>query len=285
MPPIDTLSLDEIIHYRAKQALFPQLLDKYYLHSPIASMQPKISFSHSAKASLSHTSLETRDYIVKSFDPIFPLLSVNEFVCMQAAQACGLEPPKHYLSENLGTYVVERFDRTNEGLKLGFEDFNTLMKKPNIPSEKYSSSYENVLKATYLYTGCFSEVEKMYKQIVFSCLIGNRDAHLKNFGLLYSSDMQNIVIAPPYDITHTLIYKNTDSKIALKLAGTKAFPTLSQLIKLAESNLFRIRNPKDIIESFAEHILHYIHHLNEIQLFKGLRESIENAVSNVMTSK
>lgn len=285
LPPIDPLSLDDIISDRTKHVLFPQLVENYYLHSPIAGMQPKIAFSHLSKASLSDDSPRGWDYIVKSFDPIFPLLTVNEFVCMQAAQACGLEPPKHYLSENLEMYIVKRFDRTNEGFKLGFEDFSTLMKKPNIPSSKYSSSYESLLKATYLYTGSRAEVEKMYKQIVFNCLIGNGDAHLKNFGLIYSSDMQNIVVAPPFDITHTLIYENNDSKMALKLAGTKAFPTLSQLVKLAESNLFKIRNSRGIIDSFAELILHYLRYSNEVQLLKGLRESIESALSNVMTSK
>lgn len=34
---------------------------------------------------------------------------------MEAARACGLEPPKTYLSENLETYVVERFDKNHDG--------------------------------------------------------------------------------------------------------------------------------------------------------------------------
>jgi serine/threonine-protein kinase HipA len=42
-----------------------------------------------------------------------------------------------------------------------------------------TGSYEALLNATYLYTGSSIEVEKMYKYIVFNCLIGNGDAHLK----------------------------------------------------------------------------------------------------------
>ena len=67
------------------------------------------------------------------------------------------------------------------------------MKKSNDPSAKYTSSYETLLKATYLYTGSTSEVEKMYKYFVFNCLIGNGEAHLKNFALQYSPDLQNIL--------------------------------------------------------------------------------------------
>ena len=107
-----------------------------------------------------------------------------------------------------------------------------------------------------------SEVEKMYKYIVFNCLIGNGEAHLKNFALQYSPDMQNIFVSPPFDITHTLIYESIDNKMALKLAGSKMFPDLSHLIKLAESDHFRIRNPKEIIESFSENILDYLHTSN-----------------------
>lgn len=158
------------------------------------------------------------------------------------------------------------------------------MKKSNDPDAKYTGSYETLLKATYLYTRSATEVEKMYKYIVFNCLIGNGDAHLKNFALQYSADMQNIFVSPPFDITHTLIYASIDNKMALKLAGSKAFPDLTSLIKLAESDQFRIRNPKEIIEYFSENILDYLRTSNEVQLFDVLRASLEGSISNIMTS-
>ncbi len=282
LPEADSLSLGEILSYRSNEPLFPQLLEKYYLRTSLAGMQPKVSIPNAITVQTDIT-VQQRDLIVKSFDSEFPLLTVNEFVCMQAARQCGLEPPKAYLSENLETYVVERFDSSNDGTKLGYEDFTTLMKKSNDPNAKYTGSYETLLKATYIYTGSAAEVEKMYKYIVFNCLIGNGEAHLKNFALQYSPDMQNIFVSPPFDITHTLIYESIDNKMALKLAGSKMFPDLSHLIKLAESDHFRIRNLKEIIESFSENILDYLHTSNEVQLFDGLRTSIERSISNIMT--
>ncbi|NCI76984.1 type II toxin-antitoxin system HipA family toxin [Acinetobacter kanungonis] len=283
LPEAESLSLSEILSYRSKEPLFPQLLDKYSLRTSLAGMQPKVSIPNSNTVQPDST-VQQRDLIVKSFDSEFPLLTVNEFVCMQAAQHCGLEPPKAYLSENLETYVVERFDRSCNGTKLGYEDFTTLMKKSNDPCAKYTSSYETLLKATYLYTSSVAEVEKMYKYIVFNCLIGNGDAHLKNFALQYSPDMKNIFVSPPFDITHTLIYASIDNQMALKLAGSKVFPKLSHLIKLAESDQFRIRNPKAIIEFLSGNILDYLRISNEVQLFDGLRTSIERSISNVMTT-
>ena len=284
LPKAEALSLSEILSYRSKEPLFPQLLEKYALRTSLAGMQPKVSIPNANTVQTDRT-VQQRDLIVKSFDSEFPLLTVNEFVCMQAAQHCGLEPPKAYLSENLETYVVERFDKTSDGTKLGYEDFTTLMKKSNDPCAKYTSSYETLLKATYLYTSSVAEVEKMYKYIVFNCLIGNGDAHLKNFALQYSSDMKNIFISPPFDLTHTLIYKSIDNKMALKLAGSKAFPDRTHLIKLAESDQFRIRNSKAIIESLSENILDYLRTSNEVQLFYGLRTSIERSISTIMTSR
>ena len=283
LPEADSLSLGEILSYHSNEPLFPQLLEKYYLRTSLAGMQPKVSIPNAITVQTDIT-VQQRDLIVKSFDSEFPLLTVNEFVCMQTARQCGLEPPKAYLSENLETYVVERFDSFNDGTKLGYEDFTTLMKKSNDPNAKYTGSYETLLKATYIYTGSAAEVEKMYKYIVFNCLIGNGDAHLKNFALQYSADMKNIFVSPPFDITHTLIYESIDNKMALKLSGSKAFPDLSHLIKLAESDQFRIRNPKEIIESFSENILNYLQTSNEVQLFNGLRTSIEHSISKIMTS-
>ena len=283
LPVSESLNLSDILSYRSKEPLFTQLLDKYYLKTSLAGMQPKVSIPN-ANTVQTDRAVPQKDLIVKSFDAEFPLLTVNEFVCMQAARHCGLEPPKTYLSENLETYVVERFDKSNDGTKLGYEDFTTLMKKSNEPNAKYTSSYEALLKATYLYTGSAAEVEKMYKYIVFNCLIGNGDANLKNFALQYSPDMKNIFVSLPFDLTHTLIYESIDHKMALKLAGSKAFPDRSHLIKLAESDRFRIRNPKAIIEFLSENILDYLRTSNEVQLFDGLRTSIERSISNVMVT-
>ncbi|MCW8773019.1 type II toxin-antitoxin system HipA family toxin [Acinetobacter baumannii] len=115
LPETESLNLSDILSYRSKEPLFPQLLDKYYLRTSLAGMQPKVSIPNANTVQTDRT-VHQRDLIVKSFDAEFPLLTVNEFVCMQAAQHCGLEPPKTYLSENLETYVVERFDKTSDGV-------------------------------------------------------------------------------------------------------------------------------------------------------------------------
>lgn len=282
LPEVEIVSLDEILNYNSQVPLFPQLLEKYYLRNSLAGVQPKVSIPN--VTSLTERTVQQKDLIVKSYDTDFDLLTVNEFVCMEAARHCGLQPPKTYLSANLETYIIERFDKAADGTKLGYEDFTTLLKRSNGPNEKYKGSYENLLKATYLYTRSEAEVTKMYKHIVFNCLIGNGDAHLKNFALQYTPDMSDIFVSPPFDITHTLIYKNIDDQLALKISGSKRFPTKVELLKLAESPEFRIRNAKEIIENFSDQITDYLKSSNEVQCLDGLRESIEQNLSKLMTT-
>ncbi|RJL30213.1 type II toxin-antitoxin system HipA family toxin [Pectobacterium polaris] len=277
-PDAEPISLSDILTYQGVDPLFPQLLEKYYLRNSLAGVQPKVSISKTDRT------LEQKDLIVKSFDDEFPLLTVNEFVCMEAAKYCRLNAPQVYLSENLETFVIERFDRP-DGVALGYEDFTTLLKKPNTPDAKYTGSYETLLKATLIYTGSLSEVEKMYQYIVFNCLIGNGDAHLKNFALQYTQDMKNIFVSPIYDVTHTLIYDSIDNKMALKLANSKVFPDKNHLLSLAESQHFKIRGAKEMIESTADGILEYIEQSSEISLFDGLKTSIAQSVSTVMTTQ
>ena len=277
LPEAESIPLNEILHYQGQTPLFPQLLEKCYLRNSLAGVQPKVSILNTDRT------IEQKDLIVKAFDDEFPLLTVNEYVCMEAARRCGLEPPKTYLSENLETFVIERFDKP-EGKLLGYEDFTTLMKRPNSPDAKYTGSYEALLEATYLYTNSLDEVYKMYRYLVFNCLIGNGDAHLKNFALQYTPDMQQVFVSPPFDITHTLIYDTIDNKMALKLKGSKVFPNKKHLIELAASNSFKLRGAEAIIDSTAEGILDYLEQSEEVKLLKGLKKSIIHSVNKAMSS-
>lgn len=290
VPDIEPIELSDILTYHGKESLVMQLLEKYYLKSVLSGMQPKVNIPNSQYSHFQYSHRTDQmeyqpDLIVKSFEAEFPLLTVNEFVCMGAAKACGLAPPPTYLSENLQTYVIERFDRDSSGVKLGFEDFTTLLKKSNAPDAKYSGSYESLLKATQVYTQSYLEYEKMYKYIVFSCLIGNGDAHLKNFALQYTPDMKAVFLSPPFDITHTLIYDSIDHQMALNMNNSKAFPSLEQLVKLADigNGNFKIHQPKRIVEAMAEQIYSFLATSQEVLLIKGLRGSIEKSVSDIMS--
>lgn len=271
IPPAvtDPLSLQEILTWQSEEALFPQLLERYYLNGLVSGVQPKVLVPVAEKSVISQP-----DVIVKTFDDEFDLLTVNEFVCMSAAKACGLAPPEFWLSEDRSCFVIERFDR-RDGVTLAFEDFTVLMGKSS--EHKYQSSYETLLKAIAVFTRSQAEIDRGYQYIVFSCLIGNGDAHLKNFAVQYEANREEVVLAPPYDITHTLIYPTSDNKMALKMDNAKSFPGQDTLKKLGQSA--GIKKPEQVIEAMADRIQGYLDDAAELELMGGLKASLESALA------
>lgn len=283
-PAAEKLSIDDILKYKGEKPLFPQLLEKYYLRNMVSGVQPKVILSIDSMG----RSVEQQNVIVKAADSNFPLLTVNEYVCMEAARACHLDVPNTYLADNLETFIIERFDNI-DGIAYGYEDFTTLMKKSNSTDAKYQSSYETLLRAVMLFTNSIKEVEKTYSYIVFNCLIGNGDAHLKNFALQYSPDMKHIFVSPLFDVTHTQIYAHKyhviDNKMALKLNKTKQFPDHEQLLRLGiEAGIPKIK-VLQVIENLADGIVSYLNQSTEVLLFDGLKESIMQSVFTGTGSK
>ena len=65
--------------------------------------------------------------------------------------------------------------------------------------------------------------------MVINTLVQNGDAHLKNFGLLYEN-IQNIWLAPAYDVVCTTVYIQKDIP-ALHLLGSKKWWKEKHLLK------------------------------------------------------
>jgi len=265
--PVDyeQLQLNDILQWQGSEPLFQELLERYYLRGMLSGVQPKVLVPVEGRPTIAQ-----RDVIVKTFDEEFDLLTVNEYVCMSAAKACGLAPPSFWLSDDRRSFVIERFDRDGEQ-QLGFEDFTVLTGR-----SKYSGSYETLLQAVADYTQDPTQVALAYKLIVFNCLVGNGDAHLKNFALQYRLG-EAPTLTPPYDLTHTLIYPTIDKRMALKMDGAKHFPDRKTLIKLGAGA--GLRRSANIIDEVADRLADFITDCAHIALIPGFRGSLETAVA------
>ena len=120
--------------------------------------------------------------------------------------------------------LVERFDRTSSGEKLRMEEFAQILNKPcgNSYSGKYQGSYEEIALAIKEFSSFpVIDLERFFRQLVFSILVGNCDAHFKNFALIETNT--GLRLAPAYDILNTLLYpeKGYSSQLALEIAGAK----------------------------------------------------------------
>lgn len=209
-------SLSEILTYPDAVELFNELMARHALHSGISGVQPKVMLE-----AIDRATVPSASYIIKSWGSDYPDLAANEFFCMMAAKKAGLPVPEFHLSENGGLFVMKRFDLTEDGKQLGFEDFCSLQALGT--EQKYSSSYERVAKSIKDFVSpelLPAAREQFFSTLVLSSMVQNGDAHLKNFGVLYEDPKGNISLAPVYDIVTTTVYIKKDVP-ALSLAGTK----------------------------------------------------------------
>lgn len=110
---------------------------------------------------------------------------------------------------------IKRFDRGSNNERIHFEEFNSLLNKRN--DDKYDASYDDIGRFIRNCTLCPNPDQTcltVFKRILAYILIGNTDAHLKNFAMFHTNG--SLVLTPMYDIVSTSFYPKC-SQLALKL--------------------------------------------------------------------
>ena len=217
---------------------FNHLLNMFLKKNAISGVQPKTLAILKDKEKLS-----IKNYIIKTWGEEFPYLAENEYICLKTLEFAGIKTPKIHLSKNKKFLVVERFDSEQEG----FEEVLSLMGKTR--RFKYSGSYEQVAKTIYRYVSDPGEMEDFFKLIVMNYLLKNGDAHLKNFGLLFSDDFSKVRLSPAYDVVTTTAYVFKD-KPALTMFGRKKW-YYDELVKFGEKYCL-LSNAKKLYDECIE---------------------------------
>jgi serine/threonine-protein kinase HipA len=222
-PPTSGESLDEILAWDGAEDLFVELVDRYILRAGISGVQPKVLVPERLHAPEQKFTSKTNDLIIKSGRDEFPGLAINEYLCMSIARDAGLPVPPFYLSQNHKLFIMRRFDRDEHLNPLGFEDMTSLMGLS--AEQKYTKSYAAIAKAVRVFCAPEyqrSSLDQLFDSVALSCIVGNGDAHLKNFGVLYNDPVKSDTrLAPAYDIVNTTAYIPEDT-LALDLSGNKS---------------------------------------------------------------
>lgn len=115
--------------------------------------------------------------------------------------------------------IIPRFDRTLTGKRLcHFEEFNQLLGHHS-GDDKYEGSYESMGQFILAQDHCAPvEAFRLYRRILVCLLIGNTDAHFKNFAMFHSNE--GLKLTPMYDLVASSIYPEYQS-IALYLCGLR----------------------------------------------------------------
>jgi len=270
-------NLAEILQWQGKQPLFEELVDKYLLQTSISGVQPKILVRDQ------RATFHTPGLIIKSGLDEYPGLAINEFFCMSAALKCGLKVPEFHLSDDHKLFVIQRFDLAPDGRRIGLEDFSVLLGEST--KDKYSGSYETLARVIEMYSAKpRQDIEIFFRILVLSSLVGNGDAHKKNFSLIYD-DIQapeTIRLSPVYDIISTLPYFKHDTP-ALKMNGNKKqFPSQIELQRFG--NKLGVKKTQETIGKLAQLITDTLADHKELlekspQIANSIRASISRCMS------
>jgi serine/threonine-protein kinase HipA len=175
-----------------------------------------------------HGALST--HILKPTSPLYPDIVQNEAFCMRLAAASGLNVARVSVGKAEGTeYLsIERYDRFSSPAGLGRrhqEDFCQALNR--LPDRKYQVEGGPTLKQSFglmrdVSSAAVLDLHALLDAVIFNCLIGNNDAHGKNFSILYAQGDDGATLArlaPLYDLICTVKYEGLSKDMAMKLGG------------------------------------------------------------------
>jgi serine/threonine-protein kinase HipA len=193
----------------------------------LSGIQPKLQLSKDAHGRYTFVAKRGRQHFIGKLPaPSYAGLPEVEYASMQLARAagvstadCELVPMSQIegeieLSHGNGAHFlsVKRFDRDapsshpghTRGGRLHMEDFCQVLSL--LPQAKYDGSYLQIM-AVLAGLGREDDVQELVRRLVVNELLGNFDAHLKNFSLLYAAPNQP-VLSPAYDIVAYACFLN-----------------------------------------------------------------------------
>jgi len=179
-------------------------------------------------------------HIVKPGAEYFPESVVNEHFCQSLAARLGLHSSESKIMLFGGEryYVTTRYDREMiEGKphRLHQEDFCQMLSVD--PEVKYEEDggpgIVQCLDALGRQHVPLAETFRFLDMVLFNCLIGNADAHAKNYSVIYRDG--SVRMAPLYDAVSTMVYPDLSREFAMSVAGDRSFDDITRdsLVRLS----------------------------------------------------
>lgn len=167
-------------------------------------------------------------HIIKPEPATFPGLVDNEAFCMRLAQRVGLpvaSVSKFKTISGMPCLLIDRYDRdpTADPIRrLHQEDFCQALGHPS--ERKYQdeggpSANQAVALLRDASAVPAQDLPTFWRALVFNWLIGNCDAHAKNYSLLYDAGAPTL--APLYDLVSTTVYDSLKRRMAMTIDGAR----------------------------------------------------------------
>lgn len=218
---------DEILRSLPSRPLLQGLVDGYRIS--VAGAQDKLVARLDGKKIFLPLYGAASTHIIKPRMPQCPGTVENECFCQRLAEEVGLDAAKAGILDVKARayYVSERYDRVRERdrvRRLLQEDFCQAMGVPSEMKYEEDGGPSAVRCFLFLRDGGFGfpEMAKFVDSLVFNFLVGNADAHAKNFSLLRREG--TTTLAPLYDLLSTEVYPELSSRMAMSIGGAREFP-------------------------------------------------------------
>lgn len=215
----------------------PMLAGETKLRLSLAGAQPKLPVVL-VKNQVALPALgQPTTHILKPALQDYPGTTENEAFCLRLAVAVRLSAaPVEPRRVGERTFVlVERYDRAKTDnatfRRIHQEDFCQAL--GIAPECKYASEGGPGFKASFdlVRRVCVRpavDVLRLLDAAIFNVIIGNADAHGKNFSLLYRPT--GPTLTPLYDLMATIIYPEISAKLAMKFAKMSAIENLDRRV-------------------------------------------------------
>lgn len=170
-------------------------------------------------------------HIIKPAIPEYPGIVHNEAFCLRLANAVGLNAAMATVEyvQDIEYLLIERYDRKRVDPKVA----SSQVKIERLHQEDFCQALGIASDRKYQneggpsFTDCFQlirnysevpvlDIQRLLDVIIFNFLIGNCDAHGKNFSFILGRE---IYLAPFYDLVCTTYYDELSKKLAMSIGG------------------------------------------------------------------
>ncbi len=188
----------------------------------LAGVQRKLTLVRSGSGAfgLPEADAPSTHLIKPQYDSEYPDLACNELFCMRVAACAGL-PVAETSLEVIGgrpCLISRRFDRSTDGtgtVRLHQEDLCQALGVPtNLKYEQDLGPGFRRVRELLQEIGRGADAQTMVRAAVLNFVLGNSDAHGKNFAILFAELGRQL--APLYDVVSTAVY-DLDEELAMAI--------------------------------------------------------------------
>ena len=251
----------------------------------IQGVQPKISVRFNAAAAAFIPAERKGNFILKPQNLHYPHLPENEDLSMRLAKLAGCSIPPHGLirgSDYRLIYFIKRFDRIAKGRKLPTEDFAQLAGLSR--ETKYAYSIEKIVTLLDRYM-TFPMIEKagFFRLLLVNFLLGNEDAHLKNWSVITRSGRHEL--SPCYDIVNTTLALGSSAveESALPLNGKKSRLTAEDFFTYLGKERLQL-TPK-VLDKIKEELQNSLPHWEQLIAISFLPQELRKRYQEIVDER